>query len=111
NDAEFNGDSGPRITVNAEVTEELGTEINVIFSIDAPPVRHEDAAALAKDAAGDEGGSDAALPLGDDRSQFTARVSPRSEVKPGAQINLSVDTSQLHFFDPESGLAIGHSDA
>ena len=110
-DAEFDGNDAPRLEVTAEVTEELGTEINVIFGIDAPPVRHEDAAALAKDAAGDdEESAEAALPLGDNRSQFTARVSPRSNVKPGSTISLSVDVSQLHFFDEVSGLAIGHPD-
>ena len=106
NDAEFDGNGDPRIEVTAGVTEELGTEINVIFGIDAPPVRHEDATALAKDAAGDE--ADSALALGGDRSLFTARVSPRSKVKPGSTISLSVDVSQLHFFDQQSGLAIGH---
>ncbi|WP_017611920.1 ABC transporter ATP-binding protein [Nocardiopsis salina] len=109
NDAEFSGDSDPRIEVTARVTEELGTEINVIFGVDAPPVRHEDAAALAKDAAGDEGNGDAALPLGSEGSQFTARVSPRSNVTPGGTISLSVDVTQLHFFDQDSGLAIGNS--
>ncbi|MFE1170161.1 ABC transporter ATP-binding protein [Nocardiopsis sp. NPDC058789] len=110
-DAELDGNGDPRIEVTADVTEELGTEINVIFGIDAPPVRHEDAAALAKDAAGDdEESAEAALPLGDNRSQFTARVSPRSGVRPGSTISLAVDVSQLHFFDQESGLAIGHPD-
>ncbi|MBR8744007.1 ABC transporter ATP-binding protein [Nocardiopsis sp. MG754419] len=110
-DAEFDGNNDPRIDVTANVTEELGTEINVIFGVDAPPVRHEDAAALAKDAAGDdEESADAALPLNDNRSQFTARVSPRSSVRPGSTISLSVDVTQLHFFDQESGLAIGHPD-
>ncbi|WP_028647052.1 ABC transporter ATP-binding protein [Nocardiopsis sp. CNT312] len=106
-DAETGGDGGPTLDITAEVTEELGTEINVIFGIDAPPVRHEDAAALAKDAAGEDEGSEAGLPLGADRSMFTARVSPRSQVRPGNTISLSVDVDQLHFFDRVSGLAIG----
>ncbi|GHC86386.1 ABC transporter ATP-binding protein [Nocardiopsis terrae] len=111
NDAEFDGNTGPRIEVTASVTEELGTEINVIFGVDAPPVRHEDATALAKDAAGEgEEASDSALSLGGSRSLFTARVSPRSNVRPGRTISLAVDVSQLHFFDQESGLAIGHPD-
>ncbi|MEU0241439.1 sn-glycerol-3-phosphate ABC transporter ATP-binding protein UgpC [Nocardiopsis sp. NPDC006198] len=111
NDAEFDGNGDPRIEVTAGVTEELGTEINIIFGVDAPPVRHEDATALARDAAGDdEESAEAALPLGGDRSLFTARVSPRSQVRPGSKVSLSVDVSQLHFFDQESGLAIGHPD-
>ncbi|NYH54732.1 MULTISPECIES: ABC transporter ATP-binding protein [Nocardiopsis] len=109
NDADLDGSSDPKIQVTAGVTEELGTEINVIFGVDAPPVRHEDAAALAKDAAGEEGG-ESGMPLGGSQTQFTARVSPRSDVRPGKTVNLSVDVSQLHFFDQESGLAIGHPD-
>lgn len=111
NDADFSNNDDPCIDVTAKITEELGTEINVIFGVDAPPVRHEDAAALAKDATGDEGDGEGALPLGSDSSQFTARVSPRSNVTPGGTMRLSVDVSQLHFFDQESGLAIGHSKA
>jgi multiple sugar transport system ATP-binding protein len=110
-DAEFDSNGDPRIEVTAGVTEELGTEINVIFAVDAPPIRHEDAAALAKDAAGDdEESAESALPLNENKSLFTARVSPRSSVRPGQRITLAVDVSQLHFFDPESGLAIGHPD-
>ncbi|OLT29247.1 ABC transporter ATP-binding protein [Nocardiopsis sp. CNR-923] len=108
NDAEFDGNGDPTIRITADVTEELGTEINVIFAVDAPPVRHEDAAALARDAAGDGDELDDSLPLSRNRTRFTARVSPRSQVRPGSQISLSVDVSQLHFFDQDSGLAIGH---
>src|SRR5699024_12884290 len=63
------------------------------------------------DASGEEENADGALPLSADRSLFTARVSPRSKVKPGAQINLGEDVTQLHFFDSQSGLAIGSSDS
>ncbi|WP_116248588.1 ABC transporter ATP-binding protein [Nocardiopsis sp. FIRDI 009] len=110
NDAEFDGNGDPTIQVKADVTEELGTEINVIFSVDSPPIRHEDATALAKDAAGDGEEDGDSLPLSQNRTQFTARVSPRSQVRSGSEISLSVDVSQLHFFDHESGLAIGHPD-
>ncbi|MDA2808980.1 ABC transporter ATP-binding protein, partial [Nocardiopsis sp. LSu2-4] len=101
---------GADMRVTADVTEELGTEINVIFSVDAPPVQHEEAAALAADASGDgdEESSSAALPLAGDKSVFTARVNPRSDVRPGQPLTLSVDVTQLHFFDKDSGLALGH---
>jgi hypothetical protein len=108
-DASLNGSDGKgTMDIVADVTEELGTEINVIFSIDAPPVQHEETAALAADAAGDdeEDAAAAALPLAGDKSVFTARVSPRSRVSPGRPLTLSVDTRYLHFFDPTSGLAI-----
>ncbi|MEV0583323.1 sn-glycerol-3-phosphate ABC transporter ATP-binding protein UgpC [Nonomuraea sp. NPDC050310] len=93
------------IPAKAEVTEELGSEINVLFLIDAPPVEHKDTVA-AQDTGDDE---EAALPLVGDKSLWTARVNARSHVRPGQSIDLVVDTHNLHFFDKESGLAIGHA--
>ncbi|MDS1268969.1 sn-glycerol-3-phosphate ABC transporter ATP-binding protein UgpC [Lipingzhangella sp. LS1_29] len=108
-DAELSNHDLGYMDVTADVTEELGTEINVIFSVNAPPLQHEDAVALAADAAGDGDDAEAAaLPLQGDKSVFTARVNPRSSVRPGEPVRLSVDTRHLHFFDLTSGLAIGH---
>jgi multiple sugar transport system ATP-binding protein len=105
-DADAGADSDwPTFHATASVTEELGSEINVIFTVDAPSVRHRDTQDLAKDV-GEE--DETAIPLGENKSLWTARVNPRSRVRPGQPINLSVDTQTLHFFDPESGLAIGH---
>ncbi|GAA1800907.1 sn-glycerol-3-phosphate ABC transporter ATP-binding protein UgpC [Actinomadura chokoriensis] len=96
------------MAVRSSVTEELGSEINVIFTIDAPPVEHKDTADLAEDAEGD---GDMAIPLVDNKALWTARVNSRSHVRPGQNVQLAVDTRRLHFFDPSSGLAIGHPDA
>ncbi|MFL6051991.1 MAG: ABC transporter ATP-binding protein [Actinoallomurus sp.] len=103
-DAGHNGSERPTIRVHADVTEELGSEINAIFAIDAPPVEHKDTADLAHDADED----DAAIPLADNKALWTARVNARSHVRPGQDIDLSIDTSRLHFFDTGTGLAIGH---
>jgi multiple sugar transport system ATP-binding protein len=98
------------VQVTSTVTEELGSEINVIFTIDAPPVQHQDTLALAQDATeGEE--EDTAIPLIDNKALWTARVNARSHVRPGQNIELAIDTHSLHFFDPVSGLAIGHPDA
>jgi multiple sugar transport system ATP-binding protein len=94
-----------RLPVKAQVTEELGSEINVLFLIDAPPVEHKDTVA-AQDTGDDE--EAAALPLIGDKSLWTARANARSHVRPGQSIDLVVDTQNLHFFDPVSGLAVGH---
>ncbi|GAA4620726.1 ABC transporter ATP-binding protein [Actinoallomurus vinaceus] len=106
-DAGHNGSDWPTIQAHADVTEELGSEINVIFTIDAPPVEHKDTADLAHDADED----DAAIPLAENKALWTARVNARSHVRPGQDIELSVDTSRLHFFDVGTGLAIGHPEA
>jgi ABC-type sugar transport system ATPase subunit len=96
------------MAVTAGVTEELGSEINVIFTIDAPHVEHA-SIAEATEASEDEDEATAALIGG--KSLWTARVSKESRVRHGAQLELSVDTRYLQFFDPSSGLSIGHPKA
>jgi multiple sugar transport system ATP-binding protein len=95
-----------RMPVKAGVTEELGSEIHVLFSIDAPQVQHS---SIAQAKAGTD--EDEAIPLDGGRSLWTARVAARSKVKPGQPVELAVDTSNLQFFDPESGLSIGRAQA
>jgi multiple sugar transport system ATP-binding protein len=104
-DGAFADAAWPRIDVTAGVTEGLGTEIHAIFTVDAPPVEHSSIASAASDEEDDE--TVAALVGG--KSLWTARVSSRSAVRPGAPLQLAVDTSRLHFFDPASGATIGHS--
>ncbi|ROO88418.1 carbohydrate ABC transporter ATP-binding protein (CUT1 family) [Actinocorallia herbida] len=100
----------PRVSITASVTEELGSEINVIFPIDCPPVQHKDTADLASDATDGEEG-DGTLPLLEDKTLWTARVNARSHARPGDTLELGIDCSRLHFFDPATGLAIGHPDS
>jgi multiple sugar transport system ATP-binding protein len=107
-DASLADASWARMKVSAGVTEELGSEIHVIFTIDAPPVEH---ASIVEAAKGDEGEDEAAVALAGGKSLGTARVAARSPARPGAPIELAVDTSNLHFFDPVSGLSIGHPQA
>jgi len=93
------------ISARADVTEELGSEIHVIFSVDAPPVRH----ASISEITGDPDEEDAAaVVLASGRSLWTARVAARSKVRAGQPAELAVNTSNLQFFDPSSALAIGH---
>ncbi len=94
-----------RMQVAADVIEELGSEMHVIFTIDAPPVEHTTTAALA---AAELDEADAAIPLVQGKSQWTARVNARSAVRGGRSLELRVDTRNLQFFDTGSGLAIGH---
>ncbi|HUN32492.1 MAG TPA: sn-glycerol-3-phosphate ABC transporter ATP-binding protein UgpC [Trebonia sp.] len=103
-DASLAEASWPRIGINVGVTEELGTEIHAIFTIDAPPVEH---ASITQATAGDDE-EETGIALVGGKSLWTARVSARSGVRPGQSLELGIDTSRLHFFDPESGLAIGH---
>jgi multiple sugar transport system ATP-binding protein len=104
-DASMGDDSWARLPVTVGVTEELGTEIHVIFTIDAPPVEHASITSAA-DGADEEDETVAALHGG--KSLWTARVSARSAVRAGQPLQLAVDTSRVHFFDPTTGETIGH---
>ena len=104
-DAAYGDASWARMAVTSGVTEELGSEIHVIFTIDAPPVEH---ASLASAAEHHDEEDDTVAALAGGKSLWTARVSARSAARPGAPLELAVDTSRLHFFDPSSGESIGH---
>src|SRR5271166_4467108 len=67
-----------RMPVTAGVTEELGSEIHVIFTIDAPPVEH---ASITDAATGDSGEDESVAALVGGKSLWTARVSARSKVR------------------------------
>ena len=90
-----------RMPVHADVTDDLGSEIHVIFSIDAPAVRQAGGAETAAEREGE------AIALTAGKVQWTARVVARSAIQAGHAAQLAVDTSNLHFFDPASEQAIG----
>jgi multiple sugar transport system ATP-binding protein len=88
-----------RISVAAEVVEELGDEAIVTFRVDAPPVVVDAVRAAADDA------DDGRL-LADDRAaRFAARLRGRVDVRPGDRLVLAVDHRELHLFDAD-GAAI-----
>jgi multiple sugar transport system ATP-binding protein len=91
----------PTIEVTADVTEELGSEVNVLFTVDAPPVGVEEVMEAA-----DEPVEEAVFLLEENRAVFCARVDARTQARPGARVRLSVDPRRFHFFDPETSLAI-----
>ena len=95
-------ESLPAIEVTADVTEDLGSEVNIHFRVDAPPVAPDEIRA-----ASDHDLEEMPL-LADDAgsSIFCARVDARTAAKPGSAVRLTVDPSRFHFFDPQTGLAI-----
>ena len=81
----------PVLSAVTELTEALGSDLLVHFPLDAKAV--------------DTGDPDALKDL-DENPLMIARVAPRSQTKPGEKIEISIDTERLHFFDPETRLAI-----
>jgi multiple sugar transport system ATP-binding protein len=105
-DAQFVQESGrPTMKVDIDVTEELGSEVNLLFAINSPPVTHEVMIAKFDKSAQDEPEGD--VIAGEGRSPWTARVNPRTRAKAGRSVELAVDTRGMHFFDIDTGQAIG----
>jgi multiple sugar transport system ATP-binding protein len=96
-----------RMRATIDLREDMGHEIFVHFAVNAPSVVTEDTRELASDR-----GADALAALEQDASAkqsiFVARFSNASRVQEGDTIDIAVDTAGLHFFDPESGEAIGN---
>jgi multiple sugar transport system ATP-binding protein len=93
----------PRLFVEAQVVERLGSESNVIFAIDAPRVDTEATRAATEAEAAD----DDQLLAEDDRALFTARLAGRPPIDLGQRIELTVRTERLYFFDSRSGETLG----
>ena len=96
------GRRGCQLKAKVELVEALGTETNVHFCVDAPPVVTDEVLELAAELGTDEAARvEQRARAG--RNEFIARVDPKTRVRAGDTITLSVDTAQLHFFDPETG--------
>jgi multiple sugar transport system ATP-binding protein len=95
----------PRFKGEVAVTEELGSEVNLIFHMATPPVHHDIMIARFDKAAKDE--AEAEELAGEGHGLWTARVNPKTQARVGRTIDLAVDTSGFHFFDKQTGTAIG----
>jgi multiple sugar transport system ATP-binding protein len=91
-------DSRLRATVSQ--VEALGAQIVVHFEVDAPKVVTEDTKLLDKDAHAED------VPTHAHGTRFVAAFAPRSRVRIGDEVEVVVDTERMHFFDPDTGMAI-----
>jgi multiple sugar transport system ATP-binding protein len=89
-----------RMQVTCDLTEPLGAEVLVYFGTSATGVV---SSATAADVGED---ADVRLGSGDggetDKTRLCARVSPRTRIAIGRDAELTVDTSRLYFFDPQT---------
>jgi multiple sugar transport system ATP-binding protein len=88
------------LQAKVEVTEMLGADTYIHFTVNRSPVVTPDIEELLADTGRD------ASSLGD-KTNFIARVSPDIRVQIDETVDLVVDTSKLHFFDPTTGERIG----
>ena len=87
------------ISIKVTLLEQLGSDSYIHFYKDLKPVQTE----AIEEILADEGEDITVL---GDETKFIARINPNSTVKEGEEINLSIDPSKLHFFDPDSGNAL-----
>jgi len=94
--------NGSTLDVAVDIREDMGAEVFLHFTVDAPAV----AAEALKEMAGEEAAEAAAYQHGHG-SAWIARVGRGAEVREGDRVQLVVDTRMLHFFDPATGEALG----
>jgi multiple sugar transport system ATP-binding protein len=103
-DASLDSDvpSDRRVKVKVDLMEPLGAEVLVYFGTAATGVVSSAAAA--------DVGEDADVRLGDEDAtagtRMCARISPHTRIAMGQPAELTVDTSRLYFFDPQTREAV-----
>jgi multiple sugar transport system ATP-binding protein len=90
--------SGHRLSAKVDIREDMGSEVFIHFGVAGKAVRGADV----KAAVGEEV-AEVAEAKG---NVWVARVDRDTSVQERGNVDLVVDTSRLHFFDPESGEAI-----
>ncbi len=91
-----------KLSVVTDIREEMGSEVYVHFSVQAPSMTSK----AVEKAAGAE-----VVEVIEERSRhegirFIARVGRGTRAREGSRIDLLVRSDRLHFFDPETGLGI-----
>jgi multiple sugar transport system ATP-binding protein len=86
------------LAADVRVVEGLGDETHVFFSIDAPTAG---ASALAAAA----GEAETRL-LAAETHNGIARLDARAQARPGERVTFRLDPARLHFFDPDTSIAI-----
>ena len=87
------------LEADVELVESLGSDLLVHAAVDAPAVLTEDQLEVAREVGGDPAADLA-------RARFTARLAPDVPVAAGDRVRLHVNTEHLHFFDPDTTLAM-----
>jgi multiple sugar transport system ATP-binding protein len=102
-DASLATDTPPdrRLRGRVELREALGSELMVHFTVDGARAADTEET---KEIAHDVGAGTSGLQASD--ALFVGRFGARARVVEGEPVEVSVDTSALHFFDPETGLGI-----
>jgi multiple sugar transport system ATP-binding protein len=91
-----------RIRSSVVLREALGADVLAHFMVKAPVVMTEDVKELAHDV-GAEAVEAVERGVAAGESEFMARLNPRTHATQGEEIELVVDVTRMHFFDPDTG--------
>jgi multiple sugar transport system ATP-binding protein len=94
---------GDVLDVKVDIREDLGSEVFLHFAVDAPQVATEEL----KEIVGSEAIAAVDVQTHHHGSPFIARVGRNVTAREGEHARLHVDASRLHFFDLETGRALG----
>jgi multiple sugar transport system ATP-binding protein len=92
---------GATFRTKIDVLESVGSDLFAHFTIETEGVDSEELKEIAEDA----GTTDVPRDAGSE--QAVARLSPESKVRRGQEAELWLDTTKLHFFDGQTGRALG----
>ena len=87
------------INIDVSLLEQLGSDTYIHFFKDIKPVQTE----AIEEILADEGENISVLGT---QTKFIARINPNATIEEGQNINLAIDPTKLHYFDPETGMAI-----
>ena len=87
------------LNINVSLLEQLGSDTYIHFYKDINPVQTE----AIEEILADEGEDISVLGT---QTKFIARINPNANITEGQNINLSIDPTKLHYFNPETGLSI-----
>jgi multiple sugar transport system ATP-binding protein len=100
-----------RISIVCDIREDMGSEVYVHFNVAAEPVTSKEVVeALVVDAPEDEESRLAAERARGGGVSFVARLERMTQARERQPLELEVDVTRLHFFDPETGLAVREGD-
>jgi multiple sugar transport system ATP-binding protein len=97
-----------RLSVLCDIREDMGSEVYVHFNVDGQPVTTREVLEAHALETPEDAETRAAAEQARGRGvPFVARVDRTTSAREREQLELAVDVERLHFFDPETGLAVG----
>ena len=87
------------INIEVSLLEQLGSDTYIHFYKDINPVQTE----AIEEILADEGEDISVLGT---ETKFIVRINPNATIEEGQSVNLAIDPTKLHYFNPETGLSI-----